>query len=92
MISIGHYGFHRFPLLEFPVLVDAFLDENSFQGREVEQFLYLAELDFQLAAQEITGAVGAVAKQFADCKESGLLVLDDTAVGGDGHLAVCERV
>ena len=91
-VDMGHDSFHRLPLLELLVLVDAFLDEDTFERREIELFADLAELDFKLAAKQVAGALGAVAQQVADGEEHRLAVADDTAVGGDGDLAVGEGI
>ena len=89
---MSHHSLHVLSLLEFGVFVDAFLDEDAFQRGEVKLLVHLAEFNLQLAAQQLAGAVGAVAQDCAHVQELRFVVLDHAAVGRDRHLAVGERI
>ena len=75
-------------VLEGLALVDAFLDEDAFQGGEMQRFHQLAATDEQLLAQQFLGVIHRAAQHLADGEEAGLAVVDDAAVGRDADLAV----
>ena len=79
-------------LLELLVLVDALLDENFLQRREVQLFQQLALADFQFLAYQVLCAVHRVAQHVADGEELRLVVLDDAAVGRYVDFAVREGI
>lgn len=76
----------------FDVAVDAFFDEDFFEGGEVPFFLELAEFDFEFAAKDVAGVFGADFDEIVDGEESGFVVVDDDGVGGEGEFAVGEGV
>ena len=80
----------RFAFLD--VAVDAVLDEDFLERRKVPRLAQLAELDFQLAFEQVPGAVRADPQDVGDAHEHGLVFEHDTAVGRQTHLAVRERV
>ena len=73
-------------------LVDAVLEEDALERIPVPLVLQLAELDFELAAQDVAGVVGVVLEDVVHGEELRLAVLDDAGVRGDGGLAVREGV
>ena len=75
-------------ILEGLALVDAFLDEDTLQGGEMQRFHQLAATDEQLLAQQFPGVIHRAAQHLADGEEAGLAVVDDAAVGRDADLAV----
>ena len=74
------------------ILIDTLFDEDTLQRSSQVLLLLLREQDLQLFAEEVLGALHAVAKELTDRGEEGLLLIDDAAVGGDTHLAVGEGV
>ncbi len=82
--------FARF--LAFDSLVDFVLDEDAFEGGHVPLLVELPEADAKLGAQQMFGAFGAPAQDFADADEVRLLVGDDARVGRYGDFAVGEGI
>ena len=75
-------------LLEFLVLIDAFLDKDFLQRLEVELFEQFVLADLEFLTDEVLRAVCRVAQHVADGEELWLVVLDDATVGRDVDLAV----
>ncbi len=69
-------------------LVDLVFDEDAFQRGHVPLLVELAQTDAKLRAEQVFGAFGAAAQNFAHADEVGLLLGDDARVGRDGDLAV----
>ena len=86
----GDDGFVRFALLD--ALVDAFLDEDSFQRAEVEFVLELFLLEFQLALEQADELLGVFAQDFAHGHFHRAIVADHDDAAGDGDFAIGEGV
>ena len=87
-----HYLILTLALLEFALLVDAFLDEDAFERGEEKLFFQLAFSDHQFATEQSHGAVNAMSEHIAHGEELRLVVLDDAAVGRDVDFAIAEGI
>ena len=85
-------GVHVGRVFEFLVFVDALLDEDFLQRVEMQLFQEFSLPDFQFTAQKSHRAVDRVAEHVGNRQELRLVVLDDTAVGGDVYLAIGECI
>ena len=88
VVNMCDDSIHVFGILELLILVDAFFDEDSLQGREEQLFHQLAPADVQFLAQQSHRVVYIMAEHITDGEEARLIILDDTAVGRNVDLAV----
>ena len=91
-VDVFASGIHALGLFEFLVLVDAFFDEDFFERGEVQAFEQFSPTDFKLLAEESEGIVCRLPEYIANGEEMRLLLVDDTTVGRDAHLAIREGV
>ena len=89
---MGYGLVHRTALFKLLVFIDAIFDKYLFERSEVQNLLCLAFLYEQLLMQQGLGVLDADAQQVAHAHEVRLVVVDDTAVGRDAHLAVGEGI
>jgi hypothetical protein len=76
----------------FDGLIDFVLDEDAFERGHVPLLVEFAEADAQFRAEQVFGAFGTPAQDFADADEVRLLVGYDARVGRYGDFAVGEGV
>ena len=91
-VDVFTSGIHVLGLFEFLILVDAFFDEDFFERGEVQAFEQFSPTDFKLFAEESEGIVCRLPEHIAYGEEMRLLLVDDTTVGRDAHLAIREGV
>ena len=91
-VDESHYLVETPCRLKLTFFINTVFDEDALQ-RVIEQlFLQFVLPDFQLHLQQCLGMLDRIAQHVGDGEETGLVVLDDTAVGRDVYLAVRESI
>ena len=72
--------------------IDAFVDEDAFQGSKHHTLQQFSTANFQLALQQGFGVVDIAFEHIFDGDEARSIFVDDAAVGGDAHFAIGEGV
>lgn len=91
-IDMSNCGIDVLGLLKLLILINTLLDENLLEGEGVPLLSELIEKDLQLLAEEIHGAIRAMAKDFGNAHKVWLAVHNDASVGRDGDFAIREGV
>ena len=74
------------------VFINAFVDEDTFQGSKHHTLQQFSTANFQLALQQGFGVVDIAFEHVFDGDETRSVFVDDAAVGGDAHFAIGEGV